>query len=575
MPPSNFLSRLPRSFSDFFFPPSSPIRRMPLETSIPKGYEELREGLARALYRNGQVFYNPAQVVNRDLSVLVLRWLSRERGKNLRVLEALSATGLRAIRYFKEVPAVTHVVANDLDENAVETIRRNVLHNSLDLEKDITPNHGDAIEVMTLARSKEKQYDVVDLDPYGSAAPFLDSAVQAVCDGGLLCVTCTDLAVLCGNSPEICYGRYASTPLKGPTAHEMAVRTVFAAIQTAANRHSRAVEAVVCVKIDFYVRLFVRVRDSRHLAQQTASNSSVVFQCGDCGTQRYQPVGRIKPNPVTNTARKKRRRMEKATEVTGGVVREEPTQNVSDEKLPNVKQLANVKYAPPVLVEHTSSACHICEGQMVMGGPIWSAALIGEGVAASLLMEIESGDGDFKARDRVGALVRLLEEEVKTIPLFMHLPSMCKLLRVSSPPAASVRAVLLSRGYEVSQSHTDPQALKTTAPPELVWDILRIWADKVGTPLKQTMEKNSEQQESKVKGNKNTSRPPAGARILRKEPILITKDEIDFGVKKDKFVRRGQNTSNTAVRFPSNPEPFWGPKARAGKRKASIKSGVE
>ena len=45
--------------------------------------------------------------------------------------------------------------------------------------------------------------DVVDLDPYGTAAPFIDGAVQAIRDGGLLCVTCTDLAVLATvNYPE-------------------------------------------------------------------------------------------------------------------------------------------------------------------------------------------------------------------------------------------------------------------------------------------------------------------------------------------------------------------------------------
>lgn len=38
-------------------------------------------------------------------------------------------------------------------------------------------------------------YDVIDLDPYGSPSIFLDSAVQSVSDGGLLCVTGN--AVLC------------------------------------------------------------------------------------------------------------------------------------------------------------------------------------------------------------------------------------------------------------------------------------------------------------------------------------------------------------------------------------------
>ncbi len=37
-------------------------------------------------------------------------------------------------------------------------------------------------------------YEVVDLDPYGSPTQFLDSAVQAVAEGGLLCVTATDMA---------------------------------------------------------------------------------------------------------------------------------------------------------------------------------------------------------------------------------------------------------------------------------------------------------------------------------------------------------------------------------------------
>jgi len=61
--------------------------------------------------------------------------------------------------------------------------------------------------------------DVVDLDPYGTAGPFIDGAVQCITDGGkidilqimlaytyflgLLCVTCTDLAVLAtANYPE-------------------------------------------------------------------------------------------------------------------------------------------------------------------------------------------------------------------------------------------------------------------------------------------------------------------------------------------------------------------------------------
>lgn len=33
-------------------------------------------------------------------------------------------------------------------------------------------------------RTPETRFDCVDLDPYGSAVPFLDAAIGAVADGG-------------------------------------------------------------------------------------------------------------------------------------------------------------------------------------------------------------------------------------------------------------------------------------------------------------------------------------------------------------------------------------------------------
>ena len=38
---------------------------------------------------------------------------------------------------------------------------------------------------------------------------------------GLLCVTCTDMAVLSGNHSEACWAKYGSMPLKGKFCHEM------------------------------------------------------------------------------------------------------------------------------------------------------------------------------------------------------------------------------------------------------------------------------------------------------------------------------------------------------------------
>ena len=141
--------------------------------------------------------------------------------EGIRILEGLSATGLRAIRYAKEIPGVREVVANDFSKAAVESIQRNITHNQVaDL---VTASHGDASLVMYQNREPGSRFDVVDLDPYGTAAPFLDGAVQAVQDGGLLAVTCTDLAVLCGNHSEACHAKYGSTSLRGKLCHESAL----------------------------------------------------------------------------------------------------------------------------------------------------------------------------------------------------------------------------------------------------------------------------------------------------------------------------------------------------------------
>ena len=67
----------------------------------------------------------------------------------------------------------------------------------------VTSTVGDAAALLYASRPPAgERFDVVDLDPYGTASPFLDGAVQAVSEGGLLMVTCTDMAVLAGAYPE-------------------------------------------------------------------------------------------------------------------------------------------------------------------------------------------------------------------------------------------------------------------------------------------------------------------------------------------------------------------------------------
>ena len=83
----------------------------------------------------GAVFYNPVQEFNRDFSIMAINEyakLSQEEKHakkkdfhGLNVIEALAATGLRSVRYIKEIPSIRKLVANDLLETATDLMKKN------------------------------------------------------------------------------------------------------------------------------------------------------------------------------------------------------------------------------------------------------------------------------------------------------------------------------------------------------------------------------------------------------------------------------------------------------------------
>lgn len=77
----------------------------------------------------------------------------------IRIFEALSATGLRSLRYFQEIPDVSKIVVNDLDPGAVETIRKNIRYNGCSTEKMI-PSQGDANYVMMKNIVEQSHFEV-------------------------------------------------------------------------------------------------------------------------------------------------------------------------------------------------------------------------------------------------------------------------------------------------------------------------------------------------------------------------------------------------------------------------------
>ncbi|KAJ3319067.1 RNA methyltransferase tRNA(m5U54)methyltransferase [Blyttiomyces sp. JEL0837] len=503
--------------------------------SINPDLEPIQEGQAFILKPKDKpmgVFYNNVQEFNRDMSIATINtWAKmftadiiakREKklGKKamtgadktvnetppkITVLEALSATGLRAIRYAKECPDVHKIIANDMDKVAVEAIQRNVKFNMV--EDKVQPNQGDANLVMYQAMANGQRYHVIDLDPYGTAVPFIDAAIKGVDDGGLLCVTCTDMATLAGGQIEACWTKYGSMPVPNAQfCHEMALRMLLHTLSTTAARYKKVITPLMSCSIDFYVRVFVRVRTAPNEAVKAAS-------CTGCKTYSTQPMGTyVKGEKKDQSVRLK---------VSG----------------------------PPVNMD-----CAHCNQKHHIGGPYYSGKIHDKGFLESMLKYVkEEGETKFGTHERMLGMLTVMQEvidiEIRTFIADIEAFLLARNLRTFNFSTASPivnwllqtcsSSSILNAGYKVSLSHCATQSIKTTAPPEVLWDIMRGWVKK--HPV----------------NPKNLGEKTVAKAILDVKPKI----EADFSEHPE---ANPPSRKFKLVRYQENPEKNWGPKAKPG-----------
>lgn len=221
------------------------------------------------------VFYNPAMAVNRDLSVLALATRA-EAGWH--VLDGLAASGVRGIRYGLECGVDLHVEWNDWNPVAVRLLEENARENGL--EPRVTRRN-------LAALLQEHVWHAVDIDPYGSPAPFLDAATRGVRDGGLLGLTATDTTALAGVFPKPCVRRYAAAPMHGELGHEVALRILVGAAVRAGARHDIAYRPLVAHATDHYYRIVLACARGAARADGALERLGHAYLCRACGERGF------------------------------------------------------------------------------------------------------------------------------------------------------------------------------------------------------------------------------------------------------------------------------------------------
>ena len=196
------------------------------------------------------VFYNPAMQFSRDLNVEFAKKIAF---KGL-FLDGMAASGVRGIRLVLECGF--DVDFCDTSKLAVETIRSNLKLNNLDLKVF----HGDVQDQV-----KEKKYDWIDIDPFGTPAPYLEAVIENVTNGGILGIAATDTAVLCGAKPSICFKRYGSYSMKRVAAKEVGIRILLGKIQTLAKQHKRSIEPLLSYSEGHHLRVFLKITKEKNI----------------------------------------------------------------------------------------------------------------------------------------------------------------------------------------------------------------------------------------------------------------------------------------------------------------------
>jgi tRNA (guanine26-N2/guanine27-N2)-dimethyltransferase len=233
-----------------------------IEFEVPDARDGASEG------RGDGVFYNPTQELNRDVTVAVLRAYREREPRAETYLDAMTASGVRALRAAAEGWDVTAV---DTDPDAVALARENAAHNGLTVN---------AVERDANVHMHDSTVDVIDIDPFGTPIPFADAAFANARD--LVAVTATDTAPLCGAHFESGVRHYSAVPRNTEYHAEMGLRVLISALVRTAARYDLAAEPVFSHATKHYARTYLRLDSGAQAADALIEKLGHVDHCEHC-----------------------------------------------------------------------------------------------------------------------------------------------------------------------------------------------------------------------------------------------------------------------------------------------------
>ncbi|RQD82415.1 MAG: tRNA (guanine(10)-N(2))-dimethyltransferase [Methanocalculus sp. MSAO_Arc2] len=337
---------------------------------------------------NAPVFYNRRMEINRDATILLLNVL-----RPAHYLDLMAATGIRALRAAHEcgIP----VIANDRDPVALGLLRENARR----LNLSIRVVNRDANALLSGER-----FDTVDLDPFGSPAPFIDSSIRSA--RKYLFVTATDTAPLCGAHLNAGMRRYAAKPMNTEYHPEVGLRMLIGYIARETIKYDRGIEPLLSFAFEHFHRTHLRIVSGVRAADRTLALIGYIHQCPFCS---YREV--------------------EAAVLPGAIV------------------------------------CPRCARKADPIGPLWIGDIVDREMILQFLERVV--DMELGTKKRLTRLLGLLSEEVPVLPHYDY-HKQAKRLGATPPAIDILIRRLLEQGYQASRAHYSGTAVLTDAPLDIL-----------------------------------------------------------------------------------------------------------
>lgn len=363
----------------------------------------------KALPSRLPVFYNPVMELNRDMAVLALQAFQQSLNREVDVCEPLTGCGVRGIRFALEVEGIKHVFLNDISEKAATLAEKNVEENGV--EKLVSVKNSDANLFLSQHAAPRMRFDYVDVDPFGSPVPYMDSAVRAMRDDGLIALTATDMAPLCGVHPRACVRKYGGKPLRTEYCHELAIRLLTGSLASTAARHDVGVRLVFCHSTDHYIRVYAVTSYGAQKADSSIREMGYVLHCFNCFHR----------------------------ETANGL-------------FTSLKQ-----------------ECPECHGKLSLAGPLWLGKIFDKDFIAKMQKELSKKK--LKQEKRISKLLFLTENEADAPATYYVIDKICDKYELPAPSTESITKQLEKAGRAML-THFHKRGIKTNAAEKTVKEII-------------------------------------------------------------------------------------------------------